>query len=336
MIGKHALIVHDFERPVNVVGYDQAQGTLAVNMKTVSGALAYDDPQTGEVIIIMVHQAVLIPHLEVNLLCPMQVRVNDVKVEEIPKFLAENPTAHNHAIYFPQEGITVPLALHGAKSYFPTRKPTMEEYNKSTQDDGVQCELTYETPDWDPLDNTYNNQEENMMDSQGNVLKRAGLNKEGRRFMISSLSTEIKEPSLQEVEDDLGQVLQSNRVISGVGVSTTEPRRKLDPATLAAKWDIGLEKAQRTIEKTTQRGMRMVLHPSLSRRFRTNDRQMHYRRLPVELYTDTLEAGTLSRRQNRYAQVFGHRNGWVRAMPMKNKSDAHEALSQLFVNDGVP
>ncbi len=65
MIGKHALIVHDFERPVNVVGYDQAQGTLAVNMKTVSGALAYDDPQTVEVIIIMVHQAVLIPPLEV-------------------------------------------------------------------------------------------------------------------------------------------------------------------------------------------------------------------------------------------------------------------------------
>jgi hypothetical protein len=38
-----------------------------------------------------------------------------------------------------------------------------------------------------------------------------------------------------------------------------------------------------------------------------NDRQMSYRRLPVELFTDTLEAGTLSHR---------HHNGWVRAMPI--------------------
>ena len=124
-----------------------------------------------------------------------------------------------------------------------------------------------------------------MVDSQGNVLMRAGLGGKEQRFMVAGLQVEIKTPSLQEVDDD---VLQSNRVISGVGVSTTEVRRKLDTATLAAKWDIGLKKAARTIEKTTQRGMRTVLHPSLLRRFRTNDRQMHYRRLSVELFTDTL------------------------------------------------
>ena len=78
---------------------------------------------------------------------------------------------------------------------------------------------------------------------------------------------ETKEPSLQEIDDDLAEALQSNRVISGVGVSTTEAKRKLDPATLAAKWDIGLDKVARTIEKTTQRGMRTVLHPLLSQRF---------------------------------------------------------------------
>ena len=63
---------------------------------------------------------------------------------------------------------------------------------------------------------------------------------------------------------------------------------------------------------------------------------MRYRRLPVELYTNTLEAGTLSRQQNRYAHVFGHHNGWVQAMPMQKKSDVHQALSHLFTNDGVP
>ena len=111
-----------------------------------------------------------------------------------------------------------------------------------------------------------------MVDSQGNVLRRAGLGGKEQKFMVAGIQVEAKAPSLQEIEDDLGKVLQSNREISGIGVSTTEARRKLDPATLAAKWDIGLEKAARTIEKTPQRGMRTVLHPSLSRRVRTKDR----------------------------------------------------------------
>ena len=85
--------------------------------------------------------------------------------------------------------------------------------------------------------------------------------------MVAGVHVETKEPSLQEIDDDLAEALQSNRVISGVGVSTTEAKRKVEPATLAAKWDIGLDKAARTIGKTTQRGMRTVLHPSSSRRF---------------------------------------------------------------------
>ena len=169
MLGKHALVVHDFEQPVNVVGDNKAQGTLAVNMKMVTSALAYDDPSTGEVTIIVVHQAVWIPHLEVNLVCPMQAQVNDVKLDEIPRFLTEAPTSHSHAIYFPEEEITVPLLLHGVTSYFPTRKPTLQEYYDSTTQHGIQCVLTYESPVWNPTDEALTKQECNMMDAQGNV-----------------------------------------------------------------------------------------------------------------------------------------------------------------------
>ena len=54
----------------------------------VSGALAYNDPQTGELILSVVDQAVYLPSMECNLLCPMQVHLNDVAVDEVPKFLA--------------------------------------------------------------------------------------------------------------------------------------------------------------------------------------------------------------------------------------------------------
>lgn len=55
------------------------------------------------------------------------------------------------------------------------------------------------------------------------------------------------------------------------------------------------------------------------------------------MFTDTLESKTISwHRQNRYAQVFATRFGWVRVYPMKKKSDAHEGLSLMAQRDGVP
>ena len=55
------------------------------------------------------------------------------------------------------------------------------------------------------------------------------------------------------------------------------------------------------------------------------------------MYTDTLDAKTvLSKRGNKYAQVFATRFGWYRAFPLKTKSAAHEAVSILFARDGVP
>ena len=43
VLGKHAHIFMDHERSVDIVGYDKRKGALASNMKTVSGALAYDN-----------------------------------------------------------------------------------------------------------------------------------------------------------------------------------------------------------------------------------------------------------------------------------------------------
>jgi hypothetical protein len=76
---------------------------------------------------------------------------------------------------------------------------------------------------------------------------------------------------------------------------------------------------------------------TLSRRFRTNDRQLRYRRIPHEVYTDTMKANTVSWfRQNRYAQVFCTRFGWTRVYPIRSKAEAHEGLTMMFQRDGVP
>ena len=130
-IGQHVLILHNFNYPVNVVGYDLSKGIMTLDCWTVSEAVAYDCPMTGEFFIIEAHQAILIDHLHNNILFPLHIRMYDVKVNDIPKYLTENPTDQTHSIFMFEKGETllIPLHLHGVTSYFTSRKSTMEEYN---------------------------------------------------------------------------------------------------------------------------------------------------------------------------------------------------------------
>jgi hypothetical protein len=75
----------------------------------------------------------------------------------------------------------------------------------------------------------------------------------------------------------------------------------IDAATLAKNWGTGIEAAKRTRLVTTQRGIRRMVHPSLTKRYKTNDRQLRYRRLPVTMYTDTMYSTILSRQINKEA-----------------------------------
>ena len=134
-------------------------------MKTVSGPLAHNDQATGKMTILVVHQAIHIPTMESNLLCPMQVQMNDVKVDETLKVLHENPTDIMHAISGKDADgiqITIPLSMKGVTSYFPTRKPTEEEFNSCPRFD-----VTYEVPIWDPHSEIFKQQEEALLDNRG-------------------------------------------------------------------------------------------------------------------------------------------------------------------------
>ena len=47
-------------------------------------------------------------------------------------------------------------------------------------------------------------------------------------------------------------------------------------------------------------------------------------------------ASTVSRKDNKCAQVYDTDFGWARASPMASRSEAHETLLLLFARDGVP
>jgi hypothetical protein len=129
--------------------------------------------------------------------------------------------------------------------------------------------------------------------------------------------------------------LDDNNLNLNVSLVKSEMRDKggIDAATLAKNWGIGIEAAKRTRLVTTQMGIRRMVHPSLTKRYKTNDRQLRY---PVTMYTDTMYSTILSRQMNKAAQIFTTDFGFVRAFPLKKEKEAHEALSLLFYRDGVP
>ena len=114
------------------MGYNPS-GPVDKDLKNVSAVLAYDDPVSGETLILMVNQAISIPaDISHNLLSPMQLRLNDVVVNKVPRFLTEEVTDHTPLLVIPIEDspmpCVIPLSLRGVTSTFPTRKPTVAEY----------------------------------------------------------------------------------------------------------------------------------------------------------------------------------------------------------------
>ena len=129
-----ALVFHDFEHPVNISGYDGSVGSTQAQV--VSAAVAYDCPATGDTYMLVIHQAVAVPSMQHILLSSMQLRDNAVRVNDEPKYLAPNLSQEHHLIIIPEANnvptLCIPLRINGVTSYFPTRRPTKEEYEKCT------------------------------------------------------------------------------------------------------------------------------------------------------------------------------------------------------------
>ncbi len=119
----------------------------------------------------MINQAIHIPHLDHHLICPMQCRVNDVTIDEMPKFLALGPTETMHALTLtdpdnPLQTVTLPLWLQGVISLLNVRTPTVDQFNDQTI---PRLHLTSETLTWDPSTMTFADQEAAMTDFTGVV-----------------------------------------------------------------------------------------------------------------------------------------------------------------------
>ena len=270
VLGRDALIILDYQRPVTVVGYDESLGTKTY--ATVSGVVAYDDPQSGRTLHLIIHQAIHIPHLDHHLLCPMQCRVNDVIVNDLPKLLASDPTDQTHALTIkdpnnPIQPVILPLNLRGVTSLLYVRPVTIDEFNSL---DHPRLHLTSETLTWDPSTTLFEEQETAMIDYSGNIISNDAVRGPSQTLIINELHSLATDMADMTHKHNFHQVLASYVVISSVDASLNGHVRSrksapIDFKTLAARWMVSPDRAKRTVQLTTQRGVRTCLNPTLAR-----------------------------------------------------------------------
>ena len=349
VVGRNALIIEDYDRTVSVTGFAKSLGTMD-DRRIVTAAIAYIRPENGELIILVIHQCILIEEMDVNLLCPMQLRTAGVKVNDTPKCMTYRPSELDHVIVVKDEDddetIIIPLKLRGVTSYFNSRRPSKAEY----EDDSIRkIDLTVYSPEWEPHTDEYAQLEINYFDCFDCFRE---IGDDGRRVYGTSVSDKISHQNakqtaertsqsaavLTEIDSNLIEIefarrLQDNWLLSSNDIrriaatrvktenessATSFSTRKqgIQPEDLVKRWKCGLENAKQTLKVTTQRGVRTIANPALSRRFRTNDRQLRYRRVRADVFTDTLTAKTISFRKNKYAQAYGTSFKWARCYGM--------------------
>ena len=102
VIGDNARILRHMNRFVQVSEFSDQLGNLSW-IPVVQAAVMYDCQYTGKQYVIHINNALHVKGMQVNLIPPFMMRLAGIKVDECPKFMAENPTEVHHLIFFLDE-----------------------------------------------------------------------------------------------------------------------------------------------------------------------------------------------------------------------------------------
>ena len=166
MVGYNAYIFRDTGKTVTVSGFSKATGTLN-DIPIVDAMIHYECPFTSKEYLLLIYNALYVPVNEDNLLTPFLVREAGIQLNETPKIQMKEPSQDDHSLYVEEDDLRIHLQLAGIVSYFPSRKPTIEEIKTLPRID-----LTPNAPSWNPYDTIYARQEECMLDHQGHIIEK--------------------------------------------------------------------------------------------------------------------------------------------------------------------
>jgi hypothetical protein len=160
---KPAYILADSGKTATVQAFSPV--IIPIETRIVDCAFLYEYPYTNKMYILVAYNALYVPTMTHNLVPPFLLREAGLIVNETPKIQVVNPDISDHSIYFDGAKLRVPLALWGIFSYFPTRRPTIQELHNNEN------EVLLISPDgnWNPQTDVFARNEENMLDHLGNI-----------------------------------------------------------------------------------------------------------------------------------------------------------------------
>jgi hypothetical protein len=319
--GPNCVMLEFTEQVVNISAFSEKLEMME-NIPIVTAATAIDNPKkTGETTILVIGQAIYMgDKVQNTLLCPNQMRVNGIHVDDIPMHLAPSSKPSTHSIHCPDDNFNIPLFLKGIFSYFPSRTPTKDELET--------CKHIYLTNDmyWDPHSEMFQEQENNINEHNTGD------------YYISAHQRQIMSVQRNDMHH-ISTAYDDSHTISQIASATsTNHQYKTTAERLSSLWNIGLETAKKTVQVTAQKGIRHTTLP-IEQRFRTRQAQLRYKQLGGRhgrFYTDTFFSGVTPLNGNSMAQIFTSDLAFTKVYPMKLRSQTYEALSAFIHEVGIP
>ncbi len=211
-------------------------------------------------------------------------------------------------IFVPSEPLPIPFELDGVIASFTTRLPTQAELN----DAALHVELTSNV-EWIPSAFALSLVKEDSKtdDSIISTLRARRLevlrSKSNKHRIKSCMRTlETIEPLFEiETANEVGKLdddpilrsvsaLTTNRTDTKVNaIQTGDVTLDVTPEKIAKRWLVGIKTAKKTLNVTTQRGVRSIPNPA-TRRFKTQMAHLRYPRMGGMFYADIMEPEVLS------------------------------------------
>ena len=343
-LGKNFIILEYTRRFADVYAYDKSIKPIE-GVPIVNGATAWDDPITGQTLILIVNEGLYYgTKLDHSLINPNQVRSYGID-------FWDNPFDRERGCQIDIDNDTfIPLSSIGTKICFDTRSPTPEELRTCAH-----IQLT-STVEWNPsqvsLKSVITNVEEQTNIPSYRISETTVTTHETVFEYLDPLDdgallhaidpslTDLKEQLMAKVPRQIAQVTRYENSLEDLPTrqtySSSERHTKISAEVLADRFGIGLERARATLKATLQRGVRSATLP-IGRRYRA-DRQFGLKRLNGKFATDTLWAKSKSLLGNVASQIYTHKCGFNATynIPKADNENVGYSLNDFVSDYGAP
>ena len=259
--------------------------------------------QHGRAFILIGHEMLYFgDQMDKSLLCPNQIRHHGGRVQD--DYTRDEP----FGIGLEGGDVFIPLKMKGVAVGFDSMMPTSAELEELPH-----VVMTSSNP-WKPKD------------VELRSIAQASVYEPRARYIHET------DMVLGDISGALVEHISNERIVASV--TTTDKHSSVTPENISRKWRVGLESAKKTLQVTTQTGVRTTIHPFV-RRFRVDHLNWDNRFLKGRWYSDTLLAKTKSLSGNQCSQLYTNGKFTVN-YPIKSRKEVGDTLIQFCQDVGVP